>query len=381
MGDRVGLFLSGEQAHEYSEKISAAVTRTNVEIRASNHLAGGGHAWAYEITGDQRRRKTIRPTDLAREWVPQIFKRCIAGDSCQTIANWLTSQEVPTRFGGKWSSASVHSILTNMTYMGRRPDEGIGPDGKPHRNLRQTTMTCEAVIGPEVFKAAQEALRSPSRKRGPGSAQPLSGRPLLSRLKCLRCGSPMYRIRTGRKNQPRQSYYHCSGTTTERKGCGNMVHVPALDRIIVNRVFMTSEDPHQEKEWLPGEDWTAELTDIEQQLAELPRKFRPGSAEFRARQEELLAEYEDYDSRPVSRGGWKRHQVLNPDGSVQTEGEYFATLDAEMQREYLKTLDVRALKVDDLPGVPRAVRVVIDGIDHGTFPYPPPKTFRDAAAA
>lgn len=378
MGDRVSLFLSGEQAHKYSEKISAAVARTNVEIRASNHLAGGGYAWGYQIVGGQRRRKTIRPTELAREWVPQIFRRCIEGDSCQTIANWLTNQKVPTRFGGPWSSASVHSILTNMTYMGRRPDEGIGSDGKPHRDLRQTTMTCERVIEPHILRAAQEALKSPSRKRGPGSAKPLADKPLLAGLKCARCGSPMYRIPTGRQNQ-RTFYYRCAGNTTERRGCGNMIYMQALDQIVVDRVFMTSEDPHVEKEWVPGKDWTAQLSEIEQELAELPRKFRPGSAEFRTRQDELVAQFEDYDSRPVSRGAWQRHQVFNADGSIQTEGEYFSNLDAEAQREYLRTLDIRAEKIDNPPlepGASRCTRVIIDGVDHGVFPYPSPSKFQ-----
>lgn len=377
-GDRIGLFIQGEQAHEYSEKISAAVSRTNVEIRASNHLAGGGYAWGYEIVGEQRRRKTIRPTDRAREWVPQIFQRCIAGDSCQKIARWLDSENVPTRFGGGWSSASVHSILTNMTYMGRRPDDGIGPDGKPHRELRQTTMTCERVIEPDIFRAAQEALKSPSRKRGPGITKPMPNKPLLANLKCARCGSPMYRVKTGRKEQ-RQYYYRCAGTTRERRGCGNMVYLPALDQIVVNRVFMTSEDLHQKKEWVPGENWTTQLTEIEQGLAELPRKYRPGSAEFRARQDELVAQYEDYDNRKVTRGCWKRHDALKADGSVLTEGEYFRSLQPEAQREYLQSLDIRAEKVNNPPlepGASRGARVIIDGVDHGTFPYPSPKAFR-----
>lgn len=130
---------------------------------------------------------------------------------------------------------------------------------------------------------------------------------------------------------------------------------------------------------MPGKDWTAQLSEIEQELAELPRKFRPGSAEFRTRQDELVAQFEDYDSRPVSRGAWQRHQVFNADGSIQTEGEYFCNLDAEAQREYLRTLDIRAEKIDTRPlepGVSRGARVIIDDVDHGVFPYPSPCKFQ-----
>lgn len=389
MGDRVDLFLSGEQAYEYSVKIGEAVARTNREIRASNHLAGGGYPWGYRIVGDERRRKSIEPImaesyarmvdGQMKHYVVDIYERCIAGDSCLTIARWLNSQDVPTRFGKPWTDGAVYGILTNMSYAGRRQDEGIGPDGKPSRKLRQTVMTCPALISMGMWNDARDALKSPSRKRGPGISNPMPSRPLLVKLRCARCGSPMYRSRGGRKNQKPAYYYRCAGTAPERHGCGNMIYLPLLDLIVTTRIFMTSEDPHEEKEWVPGKDWTAELTEIEQELAELPRKFRPGSPEFRARQDELVAQYEDYDNRKVTRGGWKRHKVFNTDGSVMTEGEFFNDLNADGQREYLKTRDIRAEFIANPPlepGASRAVRVVIDGVENGIFPYPPPSKFQ-----
>ena len=390
MGDRVSLFLSGEQAHEYSEKISAAVSRTNVEIRANNHMAGGGYPWGYRITGDRdkRRNKSIELVMEApyarivdgqmKHYVVDIYERCIAGDSCLTIARWLNSQHVPTRFGKPWTDGAVYGILTNMSYAGHRQDEGIGPDGKPSRKLRQTIMTCPALISVGMWNDARDALKSPSRKRGPGIGKPMPNRPLLAKLRCAQCGSPMYRSRGGRKNQKPAYYYRCAGTAPERRGCGNMIYLPALDLIVTTRIFMTSEDAHKEKEWVAGKDWSAELIEIEQELAELPRKFRPGSPPFRARQDHLVAQYEDYDSRKVTRGGWKHRKILNADGSVMTEGEFFNNLDDDGQREYLKTLDIRARRVDKPelePGTSRGARVIIDGVDHGVFPYPPPKTF------
>jgi DNA invertase Pin-like site-specific DNA recombinase len=392
MGDRVGLFLSGEQAREYSEKISEAVSRTNREIKAlKRNMAGGGYPWGYRITGDRdkRRNKSIAPVMEApyarmvdgqmKHYAVDIFERCIAGDSCMTIARWLNSEHVPTRFGKPWTEGAVYGILTNMSYAGRRQDEGIGPDGKPHRELRQTVMTCPAVISMGIFNDARDALKSPGRKRGPGAANQLPNRSLLAKLRCARCGGPMNRTRGGRKNQRAAYYYRCRGNDHERRGCGNMIYLPALDLIVTTRIFMTSNDPHEEREWVPGKDWSANLAEIEQELAELPRKFRPGSAEFRARQDELVAQYEDYDNRPATRGGWKHHKVLNPDGSVMTEGEFFNGLDTDGQREYLMTRDIRAEFVanpQDEPSATRGARIIIDGVDHGIFPYPPPKEFR-----
>ena len=314
-----------------------------------------------------------------KHYVVDIFERCIAGDSCMTIARWLNSEHVPTRFGKPWTEGAVYGILTNMSYAGRRQDEGIGPDGKPSRKLRQTVMTCPAVVSMGMWNDARDALKSPGRKRGPGASERLPNRPLLVNLKCARCGGPMYRTRGGRKNQTPAYYYRCRGATHERRGCGNMIYLTALDQIVTDRIFMTSTDPHEEKEWVPGTDWTAELTEIEQELTELPRKFRPGSPEFRARQDELVAQYEDYDNRPVTRGGYKSHQVFKADGSVMTEGDFFDKLDDDGQREYLKTLDIRAKFVANPPlepGATRGARVIINSVDHGVFAYPPPKAFR-----
>ena len=54
-----------------------------------------------------------------------------------------------------------------------------------------------------------------------------------------------------------------------------------------------------------------------------------------------------------------------------TVGEHFYGLDDDGKREYLKTRDIRVEKATPAdPGATKGVRVVIDGEDHGVFPYP-----------
>ena len=142
--------------------------------------------------------KTIVPTDECRTYVPQIFQRCIDGDSCRTIALWLDAEGVKPMRGSQWSDTSVWQLLKNMTYTGRRQDEGtLRPDGTPTRKNRHTLTKCEAVISLDTWKRANEALgKRPG--RGPGVNGVLQAKPLLVSLKCARCGdSPMYRIRSG----------------------------------------------------------------------------------------------------------------------------------------------------------------------------------------
>lgn len=196
-------------AHQYSVHLSGQVRSAQERIRANEALVAGGTPWGYVITGEKYN-KTIVPTDLCREVIPQVFQKCIDGDSCRTIASWLDSMNIPTMRGGKWSEGSVHRIITNMTYAGRRQDEGtLKPNGKPSRKNRKTIMTCEAVITMDVWERANEALHNRP-KRGPGASAALSDRPLLAGLKCAHCGGPMWRIMTGRAGQ-RRAYYRCYG--------------------------------------------------------------------------------------------------------------------------------------------------------------------------
>ncbi len=54
-----------------------------------------------------------------------------------------------------------------------------------------------------------------------------------------------------------------------------------------------------------------------------------------------------------------------------TVGEHFYGLDDDGKREYLKTRDIRVEKATPAdPGATKGVRVIIDGADHGVFPYP-----------
>jgi ribosomal protein L34E len=359
--------LNAVIAHQYSVHLGEQVRLAHTRIKANNGLIAGGKPWGYEITGEKYS-KTIVPTGLCREIAPQIFERCINGDSCRTIAAWLDTERVPTMFGGRWNEGTVHRILTNMTYAGCRQNEGaLKPDGKLDRRTRHTIMTCEPVITMGTFEQAQMALHNrPGRGPG-GKPDPLKERPLLANLRCARCGAPMYRIRTGRPEQQRQTYYRCAGKSPQRHGCGNMIFTPALDRIVIERVFLTSEDPYRTREWVEGEDFTDAIASVKQDIREVT-----DTEEF-GKLPELTARLTDLRQKQAN--ATKGHWIYADSG--MTEGEHFYGLDGLARREYLATRDIRAEKIDNPePGASRGAWVVIDGQDHGTFPYPPPSTFR-----
>src|SRR5260370_59601 len=133
-------------AHQYSVHLAQQVKAGHDRGRANHALTPGGIPWGYVVTG-AKYNKTIVPTDECRTYVPQIFQRCIDGDSCRTIALWLDAEGVKPTPGSRWSDTSVWQLLKNMTYTGRRQDEGtLPPDGTPTRKNRRTLTKCEAVI-------------------------------------------------------------------------------------------------------------------------------------------------------------------------------------------------------------------------------------------
>ena len=242
-----------------------------------------------------------------------------------------------------WSESAVRNILHQRAYAGRWID-GHG----------KTVVTCESVIDADVFERANQAL-STREHRGPQA----KNKPLLAKLKCARCGSPMYRIHgTGRSRY--YFYYRCFGTkkTGLRKGCGNMVKYERLEKMVAVRVLAWNDEPHQIREWVPGKNWDSEIADTVQSIRELD----PLEAADEARRPDLmeqLKEYQRLNEEESTDGTWDAVDVLNDDGSVMTRGQYFYDLyqpyldggDVDAAREYLKTFDIQAERAECCHGI------------------------------
>ena len=146
-----------------------------------------------------------------------------------------------------------------------------------------------------------------------------------------------------------------------------MVPYDAANTIVTVRVILTSNDPHKTLNWVEGENFDAEISDVNQDIRELASQpliegFLTKMAEKAAELAELTQKNEDRD-----RGHWDSQDT------GLTVGEHFGSLDAEGKRKYLKTRDIRVEKVTGPPlepGASKGIRVIIDGEDHGTFPYP-----------
>jgi DNA invertase Pin-like site-specific DNA recombinase len=341
-------------AHQYSVHLAEQVKIAHDRIKANQGLMPGGIPWGYVVTGPKYA-KTIASTDECRKYAPQIFQRCIDGDSCRTIAIWLDSEGVKPKRGAQWNERSVWQIIHNMVYAGRRQDEG--PTG--NRKNRRTIMQCEAVVSMDVWRRANQALaRRPG--RGPGVNGTLQPKPLLVNLKCARCDSPMYRIR---------KYYRCFGKGTRRKGCGNMIPLEQLDTIVISRILAWKDKAYQIKTWKEGVSWDAEIGDVKQSLAGLAQEMPD---DYQERHDQLMADLARYrrkNEHEATEGHWESFDT------GMTIGEYFYLLSYDGKRDYLKTMDIRVEKAADNLGH-IGVRLMIDDEDLGVFLYPPTSMLR-----
>ena len=138
--------ISKRIAHEEWLGSSEKYRRMQAALRAAGKLVGRP-PFGYQVAPADGGHKTLIPTDDGRVYVPEIFQRCIAGDSLNDIAQWMDGKDVPPTSGTKWWAKSIGSLIRCTTYTGRRQDAS-----------GQTILTCEPLIDAATFRQANASL-------------------------------------------------------------------------------------------------------------------------------------------------------------------------------------------------------------------------------
>ena len=211
LSGRLMTLLAQEGNHKYSKDLRENIAAARVRI-AANGAHDGRYPWGFTSQGEKYNKRLV-PTDEAREYVPQVFARIIAGESLAKVAAWLNecgvkatgikNKENTKGKSGKWWAETVSLMIRNPIYMGKHTSA-----------LGEVIHKVEPLVDAAVWKRAGERLDSKPR-RGPRWPDGwLSGI-----ARCERCDGPLYRIDTGPKGR-RITYLRCSGTGPLRKGCG-----------------------------------------------------------------------------------------------------------------------------------------------------------------
>ncbi len=122
----------------------------------------------------------------------------------------MNRRGVLTQRGNTWSKSSLHSILRNQTYLGRRvwnreENSLRGVKWKDREQWIIVEGAHEALVSDELFEQVQRRLEEKRANRTPkydDSPYLLSGM-----IKCGQCGARYAIHRTGRKGM--FSYYRC----------------------------------------------------------------------------------------------------------------------------------------------------------------------------
>ncbi len=242
-GDAWAWEAMSKQARKEWEEIRERSMRAQAELRDRGKLVGRtpfGHAVA-----GTKYDKLLVPTEQGRRLVPEVFKRCIDGDSLGDIARWL---EAGT--GRSWWPRTIGTMIRNPVYIGHRADAS----GK-------TIHRCEPLVDAATFARAGKALDSRPKR---GHVDPANRAMLSGVLDCPSCAdSPMYRLNTG--------YYRCTGRGADRRGCGNMARTGAVDAAVGRIIAADFGIPVMAHVIIPGNEaqTAARLAEIQFEIRQL----------------------------------------------------------------------------------------------------------------
>ena len=131
--------------------------------------------------------------------IREIFSDFLSGVPIVSITNHLNGAGVPTFSGSKCYPVSIHNVLRNVTYTGRKKRLVTKRDPSEWIEILGATPM---IIEPAIFEAVQRILDDPERRR---RGRRLHNYFLSGRIKCLKCGKAM----VGQTLQGRYRYYRC----------------------------------------------------------------------------------------------------------------------------------------------------------------------------
>lgn len=159
---------------------------------------------------DRELKELVIVSDEA-ETVRAIFDLYLEYKSITRVVDMLHEMDRKTKTGLDWHNISVHAILTNPLYAGRRRWGFYKPGGGKNRGCEVFDGNHEAIVAPETFQKVQEVLRV-NRLHTSGR----SGRIYLlgGLLRCSLCGGV---VASQYKTHLSKDVYYCKERYTQHK--------------------------------------------------------------------------------------------------------------------------------------------------------------------
>lgn len=334
-----------------SQAIKERVNNARAFLLPTDRWVGGAPGYGYLLADHPVKGKTIVRDDHAAEVIREIARRlCDNGESVTAIIQSLNDRGEltyrdrlrmlagkPTRAHGSgqveaerehWSRNSIRTMMTNPRLLGYKTSKGkpvAGPNGAP-------IQIAEPVLTLQEFQRVQKALNA--RSAAPTRTQRTT--PLLGVVKCGRCGRNASRVGNVHKGV-RYQYYRCNSDSANSDRCRGTAHA---DRVsgVVERAFLSqlARVRVQEREWVPGEDHTAELEHVRRLLSSLENEKRTSvdwdeddEREYQTSKQHYRARIKTLRALPHRAAGW---QVKLTD---RTYGQEWESADEDGRRQLM----------------------------------------------
>jgi len=341
-----------------SQAIKERVNGARAFLLPTDRWAGGAPGYGYRITEHRVKGKTIELDEYAAGVIREIARRLCpkengqAGESVTGIVHSLNergeltyrdhlrvSQGKPTRSRDRgtytdikrelWSRQAIKTMMTSPRLLGYKVHKGKpapGPDGAP-------IQIADPVLTHEEFQRVQDALDA----RSAGPIRTRRTTPLLGVVKCGTCGANASRI-TSRSKSGVYEYYRCNSDGTYSDRCKLNAAVASRITGIVERAFLAQlQDVRvQQREWVKGEDHTAELEHV-RRLRDSSENEKRNSTDWdeedESRYQGSMRHYRQrikaLKTLPQREAGWRTHL------SERTYGQQWEAADEDGRRQLM----------------------------------------------
>ena len=353
------LFMS---RREY-KMIKRRMDRGREQAVVEGNYMGSYRPYGYDILKTKTAR-TLIPNEDEAPIVKKIFEWFIKENmSARKIAERLDSLEIPTYSGdNEWSGATVKTILTNPTYMGKvkwndRMQVKTMVNGelvasRPRSNHTDHYMEYDgkhkqhALVDEETFKAASSRFKSDRTKSNLKLQNPLAGF-----FRCKNCGHTM--VHQAYKNKPTVAPRYCHRQSTKCKV--KSVIVSDVMNALVHSLKLYIEDFSLKVDNLPDVDENEILSQIEALQKGISKSKKALSKLFDGWTAEMISDNEFVLEKAKHNAKIEsfEKQIIELENSIPEKEEYEdmiimlsealdavldEELDAEVKNEYLKRI-------------------------------------------
>lgn len=241
-------YVRGYAASQERDKIRERTTRARKSIKDSGRLVGGGRP-TYGYTFDKKTRKRSIREDTARV-VRLIFDMVAGGESAWGVVAKLMEFGIkrPRSAGSSWTTNVVTGIVKNPSYIGMaypdNPEQGYHRCNAPPRSAWIEFPDSPAIVGREVFDAANKSLVARRFTKKPRREWNAMNWILRGRVRCALCGRQCYPYGCGKKGST-YTYYRCRyyKEVGDRKCVSKAVRADQLDALAWEKAKEVISDP------------------------------------------------------------------------------------------------------------------------------------------